>query len=51
MPDKIIEIPALNLKRMVVSIIGQTPLLTNRFGEKARQKIEDKQQKKAKLAK
>lgn len=51
MPDKIIEIPALNLRRMVVSIVGQTPLLTNRFGEKARQKIEDKQQKKAKLAK
>jgi len=51
MAEKVIEIPTLNLKRMVVHIEGQTPLITNRFGERARQKIEDKQQKKAKLAK
>lgn len=48
MADKTIEIPAINLRSMVVTIKGETPLLTNRFGEKARQKIEDKQQKKAK---
>jgi hypothetical protein len=51
MVEKTIEIPSLNLKRMVVNIQGQTPLLTNRFGERARQAIEDKQQKKAKGAK
>jgi len=50
MAERVIEIPEIKLRRMVVSIEGQTPLLTNRFGEKARQKIEDKQQKKAKLA-
>jgi hypothetical protein len=48
MAEKVIEIPEIRLRRMVVQIEGQTPLITNRFGEKARQKIEDKQQKKAK---
>lgn len=51
MSEKIIEIPAMNLKRMVVAIEGQTPLLTNRFGERAMEQIEAKQQKKAKGAK
>lgn len=48
MAERTIEIPEIRLGRIVVGIVGQTPLLTNRFGEKARQKIEDKQQKKAK---
>lgn len=51
MAERTIEIPEIKLRTMMVGIIGQTPLLTNRFGEKARQKIEDKQQKKAKGAK
>lgn len=51
MTEKTIEIPAIKLSRMVVSIEGQTPLLTNRFGEKAMTQIEAKQQKKAKSAK
>lgn len=51
MADKIIEIPEPNLKRMVVHIEGQTPLLTNRFGERSIEMIEAKQQKKAKTAK
>jgi hypothetical protein len=51
MAEKTIEIPEIKLRRMVVGIVGQTPLLTNRFGERARQAIEDKQQKKAKGAK
>lgn len=51
MADRLIEIPEIRLSKMVVAIEGQTPLLTNRFGEKARRSIEDKQQKKAKGAK
>ena len=48
MAERTIEIPEIRLGTIMVGIIGQTPLLTNRFREKARQKIEDKQQKKAK---
>lgn len=51
MAERVIEIPQIRLSRMVVAIDGTTPLITNRFGEKARQAIEDKQQKKAKSAK
>ena len=51
MAEKIITIPDVNLQRMVVSIVGTTPLLTNRFSEAAIAAIEDKQQKKARLAK
>lgn len=51
MTDRVIEIPPMSLKKMVVAIEGQTPLLTNRFGERAVEMIEAKQQKKAKGAK
>lgn len=48
MAERTIEIPEIRLGSIVVTVQGQTALLTNRFGEKSRQKIEDKQQKKAK---
>jgi len=51
MAEKVIEIPQIRLQRMMVSIEGQTPLLTNRFGDRAVNMIEAKQQKKAKGAK
>lgn len=50
MAERTIEIPEIKLRTMLVGIAGETPLLTNRFGEKAREKIENKQQKKAKGA-
>ena len=48
--DKTIQIPEIKLKSMVVGIAGTTPLLTNRFSERARKEIEDKQQHEAKGA-
>lgn len=51
MAEKFIEIPEIRLGHIVVSIDGTTPLITNKFGEKARRNIEEKQQKKARGAK
>lgn len=56
MPDaktatKTIEIPEIKLQRLIVTIEGQTPLITHRFGERARKQIEDKQQGAARTAK
>lgn len=48
---KTIEIPEIRLQRLVVTIEGQTPLITHRFGERARKQIEDKQQGAARTAK
>lgn len=51
MTEKRIEIPALELRQMVVTIQGITPLITHRFGDKARQQLEAEQQGKAKVKK
>lgn len=48
MAEKSIEIPAIRLQQTIVSIVGQTPLLTNRFSEKSLDQIERKQQHSAK---
>lgn len=48
---KTIEIPEIKLIRLVVTIRGETPLITHRFGERARKLIEDKQQGVARQAK
>ena len=41
---KVIEIPEIQLGRLLVTLDGATPLITHRFGERARKAIEDKQQ-------
>lgn len=46
--DKEIVIPQPKLQQMAIRIVGITPLLTNRFGEKAIEQIEVKQQHDAK---
>src|SRR4051812_31320299 len=48
---KTVEIPEIKLKKMTVTIQGATALIVHRFGERARQQIEDKQTQKAKTAK
>ena len=48
--SKVIEIPEIQLGRLLVTIEGQTPLLTHRFGERSRAAIEDKQQGAARTA-
>jgi hypothetical protein len=45
-----IEIPEIALARLVVTIEGETPLITHRFGERARKTIEDRQQRAARTA-
>jgi hypothetical protein len=48
---KVIEIPEIQLGRLLVTLEGQMPLITHRFGERARKAIEDKQQHAARMAK
>lgn len=48
MADKVINIPRPNIEQMKVSIKGTAPLIFNKFSEKAKQMILDKQLKKAK---
>src|SRR5215207_6180783 len=41
---KVIEVPEIQLGRMLVILEGATPLITHRLGERARQMIKEKQQ-------
>lgn len=43
-----LSLPVIKVSRMKFTIKGLTAVITNKFSEKARQQIEDKQQKKAK---
>ena len=46
--ELVIEIPAPNWLTALIKLIGETPLITNPFSEKAKNQIEEKQAKKAK---
>jgi len=46
-----IELPKLNIARITVSLIGDSPLISHRWSDKAKKQMLDKQMKKAKTAK
>ncbi|MCW5615844.1 MAG: hypothetical protein KIT32_12045 [Rhodocyclaceae bacterium] len=46
-----IELPKLNLQRMEIMLVGDSPLITHKWSEKAKKEMLDKQMKKAKTAK
>lgn len=48
---KIINIPEIQIKEANVTIVGDSPLIINKFSEKAKREILDKQMKKAKKQK
>lgn len=48
---QLISIPEIKIKEANVTIIGDSPLIINKFSEKAKREILDKQMKKAKKAK
>ena len=47
----VIQLPKMNIQHLIVEIEGDSPLICNRFSEKAKKQIRDKQTKKAKVAK
>ncbi len=44
---EIIKLPRPKIERMVIKVIGDSPLIVNKWSEKAKKQIRDKQQKKA----
>lgn len=46
-----VELPPLNIQTMEITLIGDTPLITHRWSEKAKKSMLDKQMKKAKSVK
>lgn len=48
--EQVVNIPAINIKRFQITLIGDTPLIVHRFAEKARKELLDRNMKKAKAA-
>lgn len=46
-----IVVPEIKLKKAIITIVGDSPLLVNKFSQKAKREILDKQMKKAKTVK
>jgi hypothetical protein len=46
-----IELPKLNIQKLEIVLVGDSPLITHRWSEKAKKEMLDKQMKKAKAAK
>lgn len=46
-----IELPRLNIQQLTLTLIGDSPLISHRWSEKAKKEMLDKQMKKAKTAK
>lgn len=49
--EVVLEVPQIKVKMANISIIGDSPLIINKFSEKAKREILDKQMKKAKAVK
>lgn len=48
---QIIELPKLNIQRLIIRLVGDSPLICHRWSEKAKREMLQKQMKKAKTAK
>jgi len=48
---KQIDLKDFNIRRVIIQIVGTSPLITHKFSEKARKMMEDKQQGKSKTSK
>ena len=46
-----VQVPRINVQRITLTLVGDSPLITNKWSEKAKQQMLDKQMKKAKTAK
>lgn len=49
--DEVIEIPSLRIKTLELTLIGDTPLITHKWDDKAKREMLEKQQKKARAGK
>lgn len=48
--EKVVEIPRIDIRQVVIHIVGDTPLITHKWAEKAKKEMLEKQMKKAKTS-